>query len=97
MPYIHPITRIALDRYTEELINCLSERMESGVLIAGQLNYVISRIISRLVIKFGVKYSTLNEMIGVLECAKLEIYRRLAVPHENQAKERNGDVFDENA
>jgi hypothetical protein len=33
-------------------------------------------------------------MIGVLECAKLELYRRVAAPYEDAKCEDNGDVYD---
>jgi len=39
------------------------------------------------------KYSNLNELIGVLECAKLELYRRVAAPYEDEKALINGDVF----
>jgi hypothetical protein len=38
-------------------------------------------------------YSKINEVIGVLECAKQELYRRVASPYEDSKKEANGDVF----
>ena len=31
-----------------------------------------------------VRYAHLNEVVGVLECAKLELYRRVASPYEDQ-------------
>jgi len=42
----------------------------------------------------GVKYATLNTVIGVLECAKLELYRRVVADYEDQKCEENGDVYD---
>lgn len=38
-------------------------------------------------------YSDYNEVIGVLECVKQELYRRLIVPYEDEKCEENGDVF----
>jgi len=38
-------------------------------------------------------YADYNEVMGVLECVKQELYRRLIVPYENKKKEENGDVF----
>jgi hypothetical protein len=32
--------------------------------------------------------------MGVLECVKQEYYRRVASLYEDQAKERNGDVYE---
>jgi len=31
--------------------------------------------------------------VGVLECAKMELYRRVAAPYEDKKKEENGDVY----
>ena len=41
----------------------------------------------------GTNYVKLNELIGVLECAKLELYRRVASPYEDEKVESNGDVY----
>lgn len=38
-------------------------------------------------------YADINEAIGALECAKLELYRRIAVPYENRKLAENGDVY----
>ena len=40
-----------------------------------------------------VEYARINELIGVLECAKLELYRRIAVPYEDTKIAENGDVY----
>jgi hypothetical protein len=61
---------------------------------AGELNYAITRLIdSYLVEKGELRYANLNEVIGVLECAKLELYRRIAAPYEDKKKESQGDVY----
>jgi len=40
---------------------------------AGELNYAITRLLDDYLIrKGGLKYAHINEVIGVLECAKLE-------------------------
>ena len=38
-------------------------------------------------------YEWINEVIGVLECAKLELYRRVAAPYEDDKRLQNGDVY----
>lgn len=61
---------------------------------AGELNYVITRIVDAyLMQRGGLRYAGINEVIGVLECAKLELYRRIAVPYEDGKKEASGDVY----
>ena len=61
---------------------------------AGQLNFAITRLIDDyLHRRGGVRYLHINEVIGVLECAKLELYRRIAAPYEDSKIAENGDVY----
>jgi hypothetical protein len=61
---------------------------------AGELNYAITRIIDDyLGRKGGVRYAHLNEVVGALECVKLELYRRVAAPYEDAKIAENGDVY----
>lgn len=62
-------------------------------LVTGELNYQITRLCWRYITNNGVSYTTLNEVIGVLECAKLELYRRQLAPYEDRKCEENGDVY----
>ena len=39
------------------------------------------------------RYAHLNEALGALESAKLELYRRLAAPYEDEKKSETGDVY----
>lgn len=57
----------------------------------GELNYVISRICTDI-FKENPKYSTVNDIIGALEGAKIEFYRRCAVPYEETKILENGDL-----
>jgi hypothetical protein len=38
-------------------------------------------------------YRTINDVLGALEGAKLEFYRRVAAPYEDQKIQENGDVY----
>lgn len=58
----------------------------------GELNYVITKILDEY-IGNQLRYSKINDVIGVLECAKLEIYRRLAADYEDEKIDQNGDVY----
>lgn len=65
---------------------------------AGELNYAVSVLmdayLSRAAERDGrTRYAHLNEVIGVLECAKLELYRRVAAPYEDEKIDENGDVY----
>lgn len=60
----------------------------------GQLNYAITALLNRYIAdRHGVTYGTVNEIVGVLECAKLELYRRVAAPYEDRKCAENGDVY----
>jgi len=59
---------------------------------SGQLNDTISK---RLLAYLGdsPNDSSFNETIGVLECVKQELYRRMIVPYENKKVVENEDIF----
>jgi hypothetical protein len=59
----------------------------------GELNFAITSIIDEFLTGCGLSYNALNAAVGVLECAKLELYRRLAAPYEEIKKAQNGDVY----
>lgn len=81
MPYIKPELRDEILLHPEAIVN------------AGELNYYISSLINHFINKKGRSYSTINEVIGALECAKLELYRRIAAPYEDTKMEQNGEVY----
>jgi len=60
---------------------------------AGELNYIITTQLSNYIFINGESYQTFNDIIGALEGAKLEIYRRLIVPYEDRKAMENGDVY----
>ena len=73
------------------------KRMDAGAKAGtpGELNYAITRIADDYLVRKGkLRYAHLNEVIGALECAKLEFYRRLAAPYEDQKIASEGDVYD---
>jgi hypothetical protein len=59
----------------------------------GELNWKIAVLVDGYLRTYGVDYQRLNDVVGALECNKLEIYRRLAAPYEDQKIRDNGDVF----
>jgi hypothetical protein len=81
MPYITADARARLDK---------GGKPET----AGELNYAITRLVDDYLIqKGGIRYAHLNEVVGALECAKLELYRRVAAPYEDQKFAETGDVY----
>ena len=91
MPYIPKDDRKELDEIAGALITILRNGN-----FRGRLNYFISSVAQGLIEANGVSYSFLNDFIGVLECIKLELYRRVASPYEDKKILENGDVFENN-
>ena len=90
MPYIKDENR---DKFSVPL----TELTES-ITCEGDLNYIITSLIHLQLNKRGLNYQNINNLIGVLECAKLELYRVIAAPYENLKIKENGEVstLDEN-
>ncbi len=59
----------------------------------GHLNYVISKLCNGFLTDRH-SYTNFNEVVGVLECAKQELIRRLLVPYEKDKCFENGEVYD---
>jgi hypothetical protein len=81
MPYIKPELRLPATPTTPPIAH------------SGELNYRLTRVIMRYKDEKGLSYRTINDIIGALEGAKLEFYRRVAVPYENAKMAENGDVY----
>jgi hypothetical protein len=92
MPYITKEQREQLDPSIELLFAEL-DYMGDSKNLAGLMNYSISALISKLLDTKGLNYHNINELIGMLECAKLELYRRVASPYEDEKVIQNGDVY----
>jgi len=87
MPYIKREERAKYDRALKELAGLL--RAQPVEQVDGELNYVITRLLKE---SYPSKYFSLNRAIGVLECCKLEFYRRVVAPYEDTKIKENGDV-----
>lgn len=88
MPYIAPD-----DRYwIRPLVFGLAEKLDRAPSV-GMLNYVITTLVFSWLKGRGVKYENINAAIGVLECAKLELYRRVAAEYEDRKRDENGEVY----
>lgn len=90
MPYIEPDIREVIDRLLEPLFEEIS-RCNCSV---GELNYILTKIVHTEIEFRGLSYSSINEVIGVLECMKLELYSQVARPYERKKKELNGAISD---
>ena len=72
-----------------------SERLRAAKtpLGVGELNYALTHLITNYTMINGLSYNTINAVVGALECAKTEYYRRIAIPYENEKCRLNGDVY----
>lgn len=70
------------------------EEIENGRFAenVGELNYIFTRLASDY-LGIAPNYARFNDVIGVLESCKLELYRRLVAPYENYKIDTNGDVY----
>jgi hypothetical protein len=89
MPYIDPDDRA---KWHDDEFDLISEQIEN----CGELNYIITRICHNYLKRKGLRYQNINDIIGALEGAKLELYRRVAGPYEDEKIQQNGDVFEIN-
>lgn len=60
---------------------------------AGELNFLLTSVIKQYIDYNGLNYQHINDVIGALEGAKIEFYRRIAGPYEDKKIEENGDVY----
>lgn len=81
MPYIIPVNRSVMT----------PKNLPIG--LPGDLNFAITKLIDQY-LQDDLNYSGINTVIGVLECAKLELYRRVAAPYEDKKCADNGDVYE---
>ena len=81
MPYIKQSDRDALEHAARQPDN------------AGELNYVFTLFALEYMQRKGAKYQHINDVIGALEGAKLEFYRRFAAPYEDTKIVENGDMY----
>ena len=89
MPYVKQERRegIFLGIAGQRMINI------SKIECPGDLNYAITERCKSWLEQHGTTYTAINDVIGVLECAKLEFYRRVAAPYEDKKIDENGDVY----
>ena len=87
MPYIKEKHRSFYNGYIKDIINIINRFDEQGK--AGQLTYIITKL---LLLTKPKRYHDYARLIGVLECAKLELYRRQVAKYEDIKIEENGDI-----
>lgn len=97
MPYIKAGIRDRLEDAIQSILCEVTLDKDIEGQKDGVLNYIISTLVKELYGRDGWSYKKINDAIGTIECAKLEFYRRVAVPYENEKISLNGDVYDRKA
>jgi hypothetical protein len=82
MPYIPNTDRDFLD------LTAHGTRVKT----AGELNFAITTLLLGFLGK-SFRYQDLNDVMGALEGAKMEFYRRKVAGYEDDCIVKNGDVF----
>lgn len=87
MPYIEnkDKNKFNLDRLIGDITN-------NGI-TPGELNYLVTTLAITYISRKGTSYTHINDVLGALEGAKQEFYRRVAAPYEDQKIKSNGDVY----
>jgi len=65
----------------------------SPALTPGELNYQLTMVVRAYLKHHGLRYATINDILGALEGAKAEFYRRVAAPYEDSKIAENGDIY----
>lgn len=86
MPYVDRIER-------DRLHKILDEARKAEIGSVGNLNYLITSLCFQYLSEKGESYQVFNDLIGALEVAKLELYRRQVSEYEDFKKALNGDVY----
>lgn len=93
MPYITKDVRNQLDNKINDLVNVMDCSIDHYNDNKGKINYIITKIIHHFITSYGKRYATLNDAIGILECAKIELYRHIIGPYEDKKISENGDII----
>ncbi len=95
MPYLTDHDKnhwtIALETI-KNVFKTLFYHVNGNKLVAGTLNYLFTKIAHIYIEVKGEKYQNYNDIIGALEGAKLELYRRRVSKYEDKKIKKNGDV-----
>lgn len=87
MPYIQ-------DKHKQFLVTKSVKEVGDLCTTPGELNFVITCIVRDYFNRTDKgNYQAINDVVGALEGAKLEFYRRVGAPYEDKKIKENGDVY----
>ena len=85
MPYIKQEDRLRFQLLTRQI-------KETEITNAGELNYLITKLITHYIQSNGTKYQVMNDIMGALSGADKEFYRKVIVPYEEEKEKENGGI-----
>ena len=72
--------------------NSERQKTSDGVLPhAGAFNYAVHQLIDQYFDQHNRNYQSVNDIIGALDCVKMELYRRMVADYEDIKILQNGD------
>ena len=92
MPYINQKVRKLLNDHIDAMLMFTHEK--------GEYNYIITRLIHHFIKSYNATfkrvnypcYDSLNDAVGILECAKQELLRTVVGPCEESKRKANGNI-----
>lgn len=84
MPFLSPMQKAEVNEKMKEG-RCLNE---------GELTYVLTKLIVTNWHSGEGNYAALCQIIGALECTKMQFFKEIVVPYEEKKKQLNGDVYE---
>lgn len=88
MPYIKSEDREKWGKTIDEIVKIIDALPENKK--EGELNFLITSILKKV---YEPSYFNYNRATGLLECIKLEMYRKRIGPYEDKKIKENGDVY----
>lgn len=77
MPYISEKDQASFSELTAEIDS-------ADIQTAGELNFLVTKLMVRYLEVNGVRYQHMNDIVGAVEGAKAEFQRRVVGPYEKQ-------------
>ncbi len=78
---------------TSEKRDYLKVSLKHAAQKPGELNYQITQVLLAYLRENQLNYTAINDILGALEGAKLEFYRRVAVHYEEDKRHENGEIY----
>ena len=86
MPYLK-------ERDRKQLLDIIVQLVMTNLSSPGELNYLFTEIAKRYLVCKKESYQTYNDIMGALECAQFELYRRKIASYEDEKKRQNGEIY----